>query len=77
MLPRESEVFLLSTTTSTYGEIFVFGREQMNLELIKENWLKGINLSETIKLKASSANIQEGVLTAEVFAAGDFVNKGY
>lgn len=77
MLPRESEVFLLSTTTSTYGEIFVFGREQGNLNAMKETWQKGISLSETIQLKAVAASIQDDVLMAEAVATGEYVNKGY
>src|SRR5688572_16621778 len=51
-LPRESEVFLLTTTTSTYGEIYVFGRNEGDLAVMAEAWTKGVDLSETIKIKA-------------------------
>src|SRR5687767_581778 len=49
MLPRENEVFLLTTTTTTYGEIYVFGRLEGDLSVMAEAWSKGFNLSETIK----------------------------
>jgi len=76
MLPRESEVFLLTTTTSTYGEIYVFGREQGELAAMSDAWLKGFDLSETIRLKAAKPIITDGVLTAEVIAEGEYINKG-
>lgn len=77
LLPRESEVFLLTTTTSTYGEIFVFGREQGDLNTLQSTWTKGVALSETIKLKANNASQQDGMLTADVVATGEFINKGF
>lgn len=77
LLPRESEVFLLTTTTSTYGEIFVFGREQGDLNTLHSTWTKGVALSETIKLKANNASQQDGMLTADVVATGEFINKGF
>jgi hypothetical protein len=76
ILPRESEVFLLSTTTSTYGEIFVFGTEHSDLNTLKANWLKGVELSESIRLKSLNAIITDGMLTSEITAEGDQVNKG-
>jgi hypothetical protein len=76
MLPRESEVFLLMTTTSTYGEIFVFGRDQGDLNTMREGWIKGYDLSETILLKALNPTITDGILSGEVVAAGDNINKG-
>jgi len=77
ILPRESEVFLLSTTTSTYGEIFIFGNEQGDLNTMLKNWNKGVDLSESIRLKAINPTIQDGVLSCEITAEGDYVNKGY
>lgn len=76
MLPRENEVFLLTTTTSTYGEIYVFGREEGNLAVMAETWSKGFNLSETIKLKALKPVIADGILSSEVTAEGPYINKG-
>lgn len=76
ILPRESEVFLLTTTTSTYGEIFVFGNEHGDLTTMKANWEKGVTLSESIKMKSINATITDGMLTSEIIAEGDQVNKG-
>lgn len=76
MLPRESEVFLLSTTTATYGEVYVFGRDRGELNAMKDSWLKGIDLSETIRLKASNPVISGDMLSSEVIAEGKYINKG-
>jgi hypothetical protein len=76
ILPRESEVFLLTTTTSTYGEIYVFGRENSDLTTLRNSWLKGVDLSESIRLKAISPIEQEGMLSTEIMTAGDAVNAG-
>lgn len=77
LLPRESEVFLLTTATSTYGEIFVFGREQGDLNTLQTTWTNGVDLSETIKLKAKNPAQQDGLLISEVVAVGQFINKGF
>jgi len=77
VLPRESEVFLLTTTTATYGEIFVFGRERSDLNALKTMWTKGVDLSETIRLKAVNITEQDGMLTTEIIGDGEYVNKGY
>src|SRR5882672_8973305 len=77
ILPRENEVFLLtSTSTDIYGEIYVFGRAEGDLPVMAEAWKKGFDLSETIKLKAVSPTIKDGVLSAEVVAQGEYINKG-
>jgi hypothetical protein len=77
MLPRENEVFLLtSTNTSVYGEIYVFGRPEGNLSVMADTWTKGFDLSETIKLKAVKPTIVDGVLSADVVAVGEYINKG-
>src|SRR5689334_5475197 len=71
MLPRENEVFLLtSATTSVYGEIYVFGREEGNLAVMADAWKKGFDLSETIKLKAVNPVRKDDVLSSEVVAQG-------
>jgi len=77
ILPRESEVFLLTTTTATYGEIFVFGRERSDLNSLKMMWSKGVDLSETIRLKAVNITEQDWMLTTEIIGDGEHVNKGY
>lgn len=76
-LPRESEVFLLSTTTSTYGEIFVFGRELGEINAMQNDWKKGVALTETMKLKAVNPTVEDGLLTSEVTASGEYVNRGF
>lgn len=77
MLPRENEVFLLtSTSTSVFGEVYVFGRAEGNLAVMAETWAKGFDLSETIKLKAVKPSIADGILAAEVVAVGPYINKG-
>jgi hypothetical protein len=76
ILPRETEVFLLTTTTATYGEIYVFGREHGDLASIKTEWMKGVDLSKGIRMKAINPTIQDDLLTSEIIAEGDYVNKG-
>jgi hypothetical protein len=75
-LPRESEVFLLTTTTSTYGEIYVFGRAEGDLPVMAEAWKKGIDLSETIRIKAVNPILKDETLSSEVIAVGEYINKG-
>ena len=77
MLPRETEVFLLMTTTATYGEVFMFGREQGDLNSMRDAWVKGFALSETMRLKASSAAIEGELLKAEVIIEGEYINKAF
>jgi hypothetical protein len=77
VLPRESEVFLLTTTTATYGEIFVFGREHGDLNSMRETWMKGVDLSETIRIKAINPTLENDLLYAKITAEGEFINKGF
>jgi len=76
-LPRESEVFLLTTTTATYGEIFVFGRDGGTLDGMKAAWAKGFDLTESIKLKGVQPTVQGDMLVSEVTAAGEYINRGF
>jgi hypothetical protein len=76
ILPRDTEVFLLTTTTTTYGEIFVFGRDRGDLITIKSEWVKGVELSQGIRMKAINPTIQDDLLFSEITAEGDYVNKG-
>jgi hypothetical protein len=75
VLPRESEVFLLSSQTRPI-EVFVFANEKGDLKTIKSNWEKGVPMDEHIKLKPKNATIQDGLLTSEVLAAGPTIDKG-
>ena len=73
-LPRESEVFLLTSMTSP-AEIFVLGREQADLATLKKIWESGIEMDTQIKIKSNGAMLANGVLSSEVFAVGAFINK--
>lgn len=76
-LPRESELFLLQTvTTDVFGEIYVFGHAQGDLETLKQNWLKGADLSESIRIKAKDPVRKGDMLTSEVIGVGESINKG-
>ena len=77
MLPRETEVFLLMTTTSTYGEVFMFGREQGDLNAMRDAWVKGFELSETMRLKATNPTIADDLLMGEVKIEGEYINKAF
>lgn len=74
VLPRESEVFLLTSMTSP-AEIFVLGREGGSVEALKKLWDEGFELNDDIRLKAKGSTIVNGTLSAEVVAVGDFINK--
>ncbi len=74
VLPRESEVFLLTSMTSP-AEIFVLGREGGTVQALKELWDEGFEMNDQIRLKAKGSAISEGTLSAEVVAVGDFINK--
>jgi hypothetical protein len=76
VLPRESEVFLLTTTTATYGEIFVFGNDHSDLSSMRNTWTKGIDLSDGIRIKAINPTEKDGMLTSEILTEGAYVNKG-
>lgn len=73
VLPRESEVFLLNSSTGTFGEIFVFGREKVDLNQLANTWRTGVNVSETITLKASDPKIEGDLLFSSVVAAGNYL----
>src|SRR6478735_3402889 len=78
VLPRDTEVFMLTTTnTSIYGEIYVFGKEQGDLKAMHEAWMKGFDLTETIRLKATDPKLTESSLSSEVITEGEHINKGY
>jgi hypothetical protein len=76
LLPEGTEVFSLSSMTSVFGEIYVFGREQGDLNAMKVVWGKGIDFTESIKLKAIDPVIKNDILSSEVIGEGDAINKG-
>lgn len=76
MLPRESEVFLLTPTGSTVGEIYVYALENTDITTLKASWLKGTDLSETIRLKAINPVLEGDMLYAEGVGEGEYINKG-
>lgn len=76
ILPRETEVFLLTTTTATYGEIYVFGRDHGDLSSMQNDWIQGVDLSETIRIKAINPTLTDGLLLSEITAVGESINKG-
>jgi hypothetical protein len=77
-LPRESEVFLLMNTSSAFGEIYVFGREAINLESLAEIWASGVDITENIRLTAANPKLEGDLLTSnEVIAEGNYLDKGY
>ena len=76
LLPEGTEVFSLSSMTSVFGEMYVFGREQGDLNAMKAVWGKGIDFTESIKLKAIDPIIKNNILSSEVIGEGDAINKG-
>src|SRR6185369_7660983 len=76
LLPQETQVFSLSSMTSVFGEIYVFGREQGDIRSMQALWSKGIDFTETIRLKATAPVIEDGILSSEVNGEGDAINKG-
>jgi hypothetical protein len=76
-LPRESELFLLQTVTSdVFGEIYVFGRAQGDVQTLKQLWLQGTELSESIRIKAKDPVLKGDMLVSEVIGEGQSINKG-
>lgn len=73
VLPRETEVFLLNSSTGTFGEIFVFGREKVDLNQLAESWKAGVAVSETITLKATDPTIEGDLLYAQAEATGNYL----
>jgi hypothetical protein len=74
-LPRESEVFLLSKGNNGFGEIFVFGRASTDLEQLSELWKQGVDVTETLRLKAIDPQISDKLLQSEVVADGNYVER--
>jgi len=75
-LPRETEIFLLMPRTGIGGEVFTFVSVDNNLQSIREAWLKGANLSESILIKATDIVTEGDMISSEVIAQGENINKG-
>ncbi len=73
VLPRETEVFLLNPSSGTFGEIFVFGREKINLKKLAEIWKAGVDVSETVRLTATDPTIEGDLLYAHAEAVGNYL----
>lgn len=74
-LPRESEVFLLTTGNAGFGEIYVFGRAATDLQQLSELWKQGVDITDKLRLKAINPKIQDKILQSEVVADGDYVGR--
>lgn len=77
VLPRETEVMLLNANTGTFGEMYVFGREQTDLNRLAEDWKNGVKVTETLTLVSENPTLENSLLSSEVKAKGNFVNKNY
>lgn len=73
VLPRETEVFLLNSTNGAFGEIFVFGREKVDLAQLAETWKAGVDISETVRLKATDPTIEGDILYSHTEAVGNYL----
>lgn len=72
-LPRESEVFLLTSVDGSSGEIFIFGRAATDLFQLAEVWKQGVDVTETLRLKAVDPKVSGSVLKSEVIAEGGYL----
>lgn len=73
VLPRETEVFLLNSTTGTFAEIYVFNKGKAQLSQLAEEWKEGVNVSETVRLKASDPKIEGDLLFSKAEVVGDYL----
>jgi hypothetical protein len=64
-LPRETEIFLLMPRTGIGGEVFTFVSEGNDLQSIREAWLRGTNMSESILIKAKDVVTTGDMITSE------------
>lgn len=72
-LPRETEIFLLNSTSGSFGEIFVFGRNTVDLNALAEEWKAGVDVTETLRLQAENPDLTDNLLSSEVKAVGNFI----
>ncbi|MCS4435910.1 hypothetical protein [Aquiflexum gelatinilyticum] len=74
-LPRETEVFLLTTGNGGFGEIYVFGRAAVDLQQLSELWKEGVDVTDKLRLKAIDPKISDQILQSEVVADGNYVQR--
>jgi hypothetical protein len=74
VLPRQSEVFLLTSYTSP-AEVFVLARESATIDQLKKEWDLGFEMNNQIRLTAKGSTVTNNTLSAEVVAVGDYINK--
>jgi len=74
-LPRESEVFLLTTGNGGFGEMYVFGRAATDLQQLLELWKQGVDVTDKLRLKAIDPKVSGQILQSEVVADGDYVQR--
>ncbi len=74
VLPRQSEVFLLTSYTSP-AEVFVLARESATIDQLKKEWDLGFEMNNQIRLTAKGSTVNNNTLSAEVVAVGEYINK--
>jgi hypothetical protein len=72
-LPRETEIFLLNSTSGSFGEIFVFGRNTIDLNALAEEWKAGVDVTETLRLQAENPELNDNMLSSEAKVVGNFI----
>jgi len=77
-LPREMEIFLLMPdSTNVGGEIFTFVSEKSDLQSLRESWIQGVDLSESIRIQSKNeVVVQDEMISSEVVAGGENMNTG-
>lgn len=74
-LPLDTEIFLLlPSPNSTGAEIYTFASDQNDLSRLKESWMKGIPLSESIRIKATDVQVQGDMISSQIVPEGNAVN---
>ncbi|GAB2499770.1 hypothetical protein [Algoriphagus taiwanensis] len=77
VLPRETEVFLLNSTSGSFGEIFIFGREKTDLNSLAESWKQGVKINESVELKSPEPTLEGDILYGKALAEGNFIKSDY
>lgn len=78
VLPRDEEIFLLSSTNS-FAEIFVMSNETDSFNAIKARWVKGMEFGNNILVKAAAEpTMRNGILAADLQVQNNSTGvKGY
>jgi hypothetical protein len=76
-LPLDTEIFLLlPSPNSTGAEIYTFASDQNDLSRLHDSWLKGVSLSESIRIKAKDIQVQGDMISSQIVPEGNEVNTG-